>query len=143
MKSRGPKATLSGSGIVVTLEYYKGNSLAVKYSLELKLIELDIEDVSFATDQMKHHLEVGITGYESYDYSTKRRLFVSLGLIFRIYYKRACLGCKGQLRAYFRHLKRGLKYSFEFGNSSDGVGFRGFCWAFGRGVRLLIEHWNA
>ncbi|KAL2515743.1 Uncharacterized protein Fot_29714 [Forsythia ovata] len=54
--------------------------------------------------------------------------------------REACLGPCGQLRAYFRHLKRGLKYSLEFGNSSGGVGFRGLRWALGGGLRLPLEY---
>ncbi|KAL2527247.1 Uncharacterized protein Adt_12301 [Abeliophyllum distichum] len=111
-------------------------------------------------DQTECHLEVGNTGYESYDSPAKRRLLVSFGLFFRVYYKRRmldeqsvnlsrasvvnrgvtcgltlCTKCvilrdrKRQLRAYFMHFKRGLKYSFEFGNSSGEVGFQGLLWA--------------
>ncbi|KAL2519733.1 hypothetical protein Adt_15980 [Abeliophyllum distichum] len=75
------------SGIAVILEYCKDNSSAVEYPLGLKLIGLHIEDVSFAMDQTECYLEVGSTSYESYDYSTKRRLLVSLRLFLRIYYK--------------------------------------------------------
>ncbi|KAL2512268.1 hypothetical protein Adt_17868 [Abeliophyllum distichum] len=82
----------SCSGVVVISEYCKGNSSAVEYLLGLKLIGLHIEDVSFATDQTERHLEVGSTGYENYDSSAKRRLFVSLGLFLRIYYKGGMLG---------------------------------------------------
>ncbi|KAL2504232.1 hypothetical protein Adt_19853 [Abeliophyllum distichum] len=92
MKCWGPKATVLCSGIVIILEYYKGKSSAVEYPLGLKVIGLHIEDVSFATDQTMRHLEVGSTGYESYDSSTKRRLLVSLGLFLRIYYKGDMLG---------------------------------------------------
>ncbi|KAL2494963.1 hypothetical protein Fot_38720 [Forsythia ovata] len=126
-------------------KYYKGNSSAIEFPFGLKLIELDIEDVSFAMDQTERHLEVRNTDYGSYDFSVKRRVLVSLGLFLRIYYKgdmlgeqsasqppscfrsngeavcgltlctkRAILrGCKGELRVYFRYLKRGLKYSQE------------------------------
>ncbi|KAL2526679.1 hypothetical protein Adt_11733 [Abeliophyllum distichum] len=72
-------------------KYCKGNSSAVEYPLELKLIGLHIEDVSFTT--------------------------IKRSVIWR--------GPLGHLRVCFRHLKRGLKYSFEFGNSSGGVGYRG------------------
>ncbi|KAL2491089.1 hypothetical protein Adt_26717 [Abeliophyllum distichum] len=88
----GPKATASCSGVAVISEYCKGNSSAVEYPLELKLIGLHIEDVSFATDQTKRHLGVGNTGYGNYDSSAKRRLLVSLGIILRIYYKGGMLG---------------------------------------------------
>ncbi|KAL2487899.1 Uncharacterized protein Fot_41191 [Forsythia ovata] len=54
--------------------------------------------------------------------------------------KEACLGPWEHLRACFRHLKRGLKYSLEFGNSSGGVGFQGLRWALGRGLRLPLEY---
>ncbi|KAL2487920.1 Uncharacterized protein Fot_41212 [Forsythia ovata] len=50
------------------------NSSAVEYLLVLKLIGLDIEDASFATDQTERHLKVGNTCYESYDSSAKRHL---------------------------------------------------------------------
>ncbi|KAL2462507.1 Uncharacterized protein Fot_53744 [Forsythia ovata] len=140
-------------------EYCKGNSSAIEYSLGLKLIGLDIEDVSFATDQTKRHLDVGNIGYESYDSLAKRCLLVLFELFFRIYYKGDMLGeqsvslpranfmhkmrnpygHKGQLRAYFRHLKRGIKYLFQFGNSLGGVGFRGLRWTLGRCLRLSIE----
>ncbi|KAL2541600.1 hypothetical protein Adt_02578 [Abeliophyllum distichum] len=70
----------------------QGNSSAVEYPLELKLIGLHIEDVSFATDQTERHLEVGNTGYGNYDSSAKRRLLPSLGIILRIYYKGGMLG---------------------------------------------------
>ncbi|KAL2529047.1 hypothetical protein Fot_21648 [Forsythia ovata] len=83
---------MSGSGIVVILEYCKVYSSAVEYSLGLKLIGLDIEDVSFATDQTERHLKVRNTDYESYDSSAKRRLLVSLVLFFHIYYKGGMLG---------------------------------------------------
>ncbi|KAL2493932.1 X8 domain-containing protein [Forsythia ovata] len=53
----GPKATVSCSSIVVILEYCKSNSSAVEYPLGLKLIGLDIEGLSFTTDQTDHHLE--------------------------------------------------------------------------------------
>ncbi|KAL2464580.1 Retrovirus-related Pol polyprotein from transposon TNT 1-94 [Forsythia ovata] len=88
----GPKATALCSGIVIISEYCKGNSSVVKYPLGLKLIGLHIEDISFTTDQTKHYLEVGNTSYESYDSSAKRRLLVSLGLFFCIYYKGGMLG---------------------------------------------------
>ncbi|KAL2474701.1 hypothetical protein Adt_35437 [Abeliophyllum distichum] len=88
----GPKATGSCSGVTVISEYCKGNRSAVEYPLGLKLIGLHIEDVSFATDQTKHHLEVGNTSYGNYDSSTKRRLLVSLGIFLRIYYKGGMLG---------------------------------------------------
>ncbi|KAL2491090.1 hypothetical protein Adt_26718 [Abeliophyllum distichum] len=88
----GPKATASCSGVAVIFEYCKGNSSAVEYPLELKLIGLHIEDVSFATDQTEHHLGVGNTVYGNYDSSAKRRLLVSLGIILRIYYKGGMLG---------------------------------------------------
>ncbi|KAL2509695.1 Uncharacterized protein Fot_33342 [Forsythia ovata] len=68
------------------------NSSTVEYPLGLKLIGLDIEDVSFAMEQTERHLEVRNTGYESYDSLTKRPLFVSLGLLFSIYYKGFMLG---------------------------------------------------
>ncbi|KAL2465622.1 Uncharacterized protein Adt_41473 [Abeliophyllum distichum] len=87
-----PKATASCSGVAVISEYCKGNSSAVEYPLELKLIGLHIEDVSFATDQTERHLEVGNTGYGNYDSSAKRRLLVSLGIFLRIYYKGGMLG---------------------------------------------------
>ncbi|KAL2461588.1 hypothetical protein Adt_45008 [Abeliophyllum distichum] len=87
----GPKAIVSGSGIVIILEYCKDNSLAFKYPLRLKLIGLDIEDVSFTMDQTKCHLEFGNTIYESCDFLAKRRLLVLLRLFFRIYYKETCL----------------------------------------------------
>ncbi|KAL2486873.1 hypothetical protein Adt_31629 [Abeliophyllum distichum] len=89
---RGPKATASCSGVAVIFEYCKGNSSAVEYPLELKLIGLHIEDVSFATDQTERHLEVGNTGYGNYDSSAKRRLLVSLGIFLRSYYKGGMLG---------------------------------------------------
>ncbi|KAL2558356.1 Uncharacterized protein Fot_03095 [Forsythia ovata] len=54
--------------------------------------------------------------------------------------REACLGPWGKLKACFRHLKRGLKYSLEFRNSSGGVGFRGLHWASGRGLRLPLNH---
>ncbi|KAL2545409.1 hypothetical protein Fot_14642 [Forsythia ovata] len=63
----------------------KGNNSVVENPLGLKLIGLDIEDVSFATDQTECHLEVGNTGYKSYNSSAKRHLLVSLGLFLRIY----------------------------------------------------------
>ncbi|KAL2461591.1 Uncharacterized protein Adt_45011 [Abeliophyllum distichum] len=88
----GPKATASCSGVAVISEYCRGNSSAVEYPLELKLIGLHIEDVSFATDQTERHLEVGNTGYGNYDSSAKRRLLPSLGIILRIYYKGGMLG---------------------------------------------------
>ncbi|KAL2481747.1 Uncharacterized protein Adt_34713 [Abeliophyllum distichum] len=88
----GPKATGSCSGVAVISEYCKGNSSAVEYPLGLKLIGLHIEDVSFATDQTEHHLEVGNTGYGNYSSSAKRRLLVSLGIFLRIYYKGGMLG---------------------------------------------------
>ncbi|KAL2465621.1 hypothetical protein Adt_41472 [Abeliophyllum distichum] len=87
-----PKATASCSGVAVISEYCKGNSSAVEYPLELKLIGLHIEDVSFATDQTERHLEVGNTGYGNYDSSAKRRLLVSLGIFLRSYYKGGMLG---------------------------------------------------
>ncbi|KAL2526412.1 Uncharacterized protein Adt_11466 [Abeliophyllum distichum] len=83
----GPKATASCSGVAVISEYCRGNSSAVEYPLELKLIGLHIEDVSFATDQTERHLEVGNTGYGNYDSSAKRRLLPSLGIFLRSYYK--------------------------------------------------------
>ncbi|KAL2481179.1 Uncharacterized protein Adt_34145 [Abeliophyllum distichum] len=89
---RGPKATASCSGVAVISEYCRGNSSAVEYPLELKLIGLHIEDVSFATDQTERHLEVGNTGYGNYDSSAKRSLLPSLGIILRIYYKGGMLG---------------------------------------------------
>ncbi|KAL2541283.1 hypothetical protein Adt_02261 [Abeliophyllum distichum] len=89
---RGPKATASCSGVAVISEYYKGNNSVVEYPLELKLIGLHIEDVSFATDQTERHLEVGNTGYGNYDSSAKRRLLVSLGIFLRSYYKGGMLG---------------------------------------------------
>ncbi|KAL2516620.1 Uncharacterized protein Adt_12867 [Abeliophyllum distichum] len=88
----GPKATASCSGVAVISEYCTGNSSAVEYPLELKLIGLHIEDVSFATDQTERHLEVRNTGYGNYDSSAKRRLLPSLGIILRIYYKGGMLG---------------------------------------------------
>ncbi|KAL2470598.1 Uncharacterized protein Adt_38734 [Abeliophyllum distichum] len=133
----GPKATGSCSGIAVISDYCKGNSSAVEYSLGLKLIGLHIEDVSFTTDQTERHLEVGNTGYGNYDSSAKRHLLMSLEIFLRIYYKECMLG---HLRACYMHLKRGLKYSFEFGNSSSGVGYRSLRWALGRGLRLPLEH---
>ncbi|KAL2543767.1 Uncharacterized protein Fot_13000 [Forsythia ovata] len=88
----GPKATALCSGIVVILEYCKGNSSAVEYPLGLKLIGIHIEDVSFAMDQTERHFEVGNTGYESYDSSAKRRLLVSFELFLHIYYKGGMFG---------------------------------------------------
>ncbi|KAL2504431.1 Uncharacterized protein Adt_20052 [Abeliophyllum distichum] len=109
----GPKATMCYSGIAVILKYCKGISSAVEYPLELKLIELHIEDgnssaaeyslglkliglyiedVSFATDQPERRLEIRSTGYESYDSSAKRRILMSFVLFFRIYYKGGMLG---------------------------------------------------
>ncbi|KAL2458001.1 hypothetical protein Adt_32402 [Abeliophyllum distichum] len=88
----GPKATASCSGVAVISEYYRGNSSSVEYPLELKLIGLHIEDVSFATDQTERHLEVGNTGYGNYDSSAKRRLLPSLGIFLRSYYKGGMLG---------------------------------------------------
>ncbi|KAL2458181.1 hypothetical protein Fot_55844 [Forsythia ovata] len=78
-----PRQTTSGC---------KGNSSEVEYPLVLKLIGLHIEDVSFATDQTEHHLEVRNTDYESYDLSAKRCLLMSLGLFLRIYYKGGMFG---------------------------------------------------
>ncbi|KAL2486872.1 hypothetical protein Adt_31628 [Abeliophyllum distichum] len=78
--------------MAVIFEYCKGNSSAVEYPLELKLIGLHIEDISFATDQTERHLEVGNTGYGNYDSSAKRRLLVSLGIFLRSYYKGGMLG---------------------------------------------------
>ncbi|KAL2461320.1 hypothetical protein Adt_44740 [Abeliophyllum distichum] len=89
---QGPKATASCSGVAVISEYCKGNSSAVENPLELKLVGLHIENVSFSKDQTERHLEVGNTGYGNYDSSAKRRLLVSLGIILRIYYKRGMLG---------------------------------------------------
>ncbi|KAL2553291.1 hypothetical protein Fot_06910 [Forsythia ovata] len=77
---------MSGSGIIVISKYFKDNSSAVEYLLKLKLIGLDIKDVSFATDQTERHLEVN-TDYKNYDFSVKRRLLVSIGLFLHIYYK--------------------------------------------------------
>ncbi|KAL2540767.1 hypothetical protein Adt_01745 [Abeliophyllum distichum] len=90
--TKGPKTTASCSGVAVISEYCRGNSSAVEYPLELKLIGLHIEDVSFSTDQTERHLEVGNTGYGNYDSSAKRRLLPSLGIILRIYYKGGMLG---------------------------------------------------
>ncbi|KAL2528118.1 Uncharacterized protein Fot_20719 [Forsythia ovata] len=73
-------------------EYCKDNNSAVEYPLGLKLIVLHIEDVSFATDQTEHHLEVENIGYENYDSSAKRRLLVSFGIFLCIYYKGGMLG---------------------------------------------------
>ncbi|KAL2528266.1 hypothetical protein Fot_20867 [Forsythia ovata] len=61
--------------------------------------------------------------------------YISISII-----REACLGPWGQLRACFRYLKRGLKYSLEFGNSSGGVGFRDLRWALRGGLRLPIEY---
>ncbi|KAL2506524.1 hypothetical protein Adt_22145 [Abeliophyllum distichum] len=91
-ETEGPKATGSCSDVAIISEYCKGNSLAVEYLLGLKLIGLHIEDVSFPTDQMEGHLEVGNTRYGNYDSSAKRRLLVSLGIFLRIYYKGGMLG---------------------------------------------------
>ncbi|KAL2532891.1 hypothetical protein Adt_06242 [Abeliophyllum distichum] len=118
-----------------------------------KLCRVDIEDVSFTMDKKERRVEIESISYGNYDSSVKRRLLVSIGLFFRIYYKGAysvsqppcasvltegqptgltlCTKCaifrgpQGQLKAYFRYLKRGLKYLFEFGNSSGEVGFHG------------------
>ncbi|KAL2535760.1 hypothetical protein Fot_17151 [Forsythia ovata] len=65
----GPKATVSDNDIVVISEYCKDNNSAFEYLLELKLIGLDIEDISFVSDQTERHLEVGSTNYENYDSS--------------------------------------------------------------------------
>ncbi|KAL2493853.1 hypothetical protein Fot_37610 [Forsythia ovata] len=92
--AEGTKAIALCGGIVVISEYCKGNSSAFEYLLGLKLIELHIEDVNFATDQTEHHFEAGNTGYESYDSAAKRRLLVSLELFLRIYYKGGMLGEK-------------------------------------------------
>ncbi|KAL2558387.1 hypothetical protein Fot_03126 [Forsythia ovata] len=89
---KGSNATALCIGIVVISEYCKGNNSVVEYPLGLKLIELHIENVSFATDQTERHLEVGNTAYENYDSSAKRRLLVSLVLFHRIYYKGGMLG---------------------------------------------------
>ncbi|KAL2516768.1 Uncharacterized protein Adt_13015 [Abeliophyllum distichum] len=69
----------------------QGNSSAVEYPLELKLIGLHIEDVSFATDQTERHLEVGNTGYGNYDSSAKDVYCVTWDIL-RIYYKGGMLG---------------------------------------------------
>ncbi|KAL2501525.1 hypothetical protein Fot_35373 [Forsythia ovata] len=89
---RRPKATGLCGGTVIISEYCKGNNSAVEYPLGLKLIRIYIEDVSFATNQMERHLEVGNTCYGNYGSSTKRRLLVSLEIFLRIYYKGGILG---------------------------------------------------
>ncbi|KAL2512504.1 hypothetical protein Adt_18104 [Abeliophyllum distichum] len=84
---RRPKATGLCSGIAVISKYCKGNNLAVEYLLGLKLVGLYSEDVSFATDQTEHHLEVRNIGYESYDSLAKTEHHLSLGVFLRIYCK--------------------------------------------------------
>ncbi|KAL2557699.1 hypothetical protein Fot_02438 [Forsythia ovata] len=92
MKRKGRKATALCNGIVIISKYFKRNSLAVEYFFGLKPIGLYIKDVSFATNQTEHHLEVGNTSYGNYNFSAKRHLLVSLVLFPCIYYKGGMLG---------------------------------------------------
>ncbi|KAL2516767.1 hypothetical protein Adt_13014 [Abeliophyllum distichum] len=104
MKRRGRRRQRRAVAFSVISEYCKGNSLSGRVSVGAEnLLDFISEDVSFATDQNRtSFVRVGNTDYGNYD-----------------------SGPRGQLRAYFRHLKRGLKYSLEFENSSGGAGYRG------------------
>ncbi|KAL2541479.1 hypothetical protein Adt_02457 [Abeliophyllum distichum] len=88
----GSKATVLDSSIIAILEYCDSNNSTFEYPLVLKLCEFDIGNVSFATDQMERHLEVGSINYESYDSLNKRHLLMSLELFLFIYYKESMLG---------------------------------------------------
>ncbi|KAL2461303.1 Uncharacterized protein Adt_44723 [Abeliophyllum distichum] len=59
---QGPKATASCSSVAIIFEYCKGNSSAVEYPLELKLIGLHIEDVSLF---LRSYYKGGMLGEQS------------------------------------------------------------------------------
>ncbi|KAL2517604.1 hypothetical protein Adt_13851 [Abeliophyllum distichum] len=82
----------------------------VKYPLWLKLIELDIEDVSFSMDQTKRYLEVRSTSYENYDFSAKKtsieiRSWGDCRIIGRIWQDAAVVGSM-----LWRHFKLAMDY---------------------------------
>ncbi|KAL2520990.1 Uncharacterized protein Fot_24913 [Forsythia ovata] len=120
-----PQATGLCSGAAVISEYCKGNNSAVEYLLGLKLIGLYIEDVSFATDQTKRHLEVGNTDYGNYDSSAKRRLLVSLGIFLRIYYKGGMLGEQSANLLHASVLMEGQPAGYPYALNEQSLGVMG------------------